>query len=84
MNCKEKKNPSSGQNTEGCGSLALSQRTQETGRGHHFPHSTGLMETWQMKKKSLGLSDWSIMNCNSTVSTVPRETNLGTVVPFET
>lgn len=54
MNCKEKKNASSDQNTEGCGSLALSQRTQETGRGNHFPHSTGHMDAWQMKKNPQG------------------------------
>lgn len=59
MNRKEKKNPSSDQNTEGCGSLALSQRTQETGRGKHFPHSTGHTEAWRMKKNPQG---WWLVN----------------------
>jgi hypothetical protein len=72
MNCKEKKEILPVIRTESCGSLVLvlSQRTQDH------------MEAWQIKK-ILRPSDWSIMSCNSTVSTVARETNLGTVVPFE-
>lgn len=59
MNCKEKKKRkkeslSSDQNTEGCGSLVLSQRAQETGRGNHYPHSTGHMEAGRMKNNPRG------------------------------
>lgn len=56
MNCKRRgKNLSSDQNTGSCGSLALPQKTQETGRSSHFPHSTGHMEALWMKKNHQGL-----------------------------
>lgn len=47
----------------------------------HTPQATWKLGEWRKIPRA---SDWSITNCNSTVSTVARETNLGIVVPFET
>ena len=47
----------------------------------HTPQATWKLGEWRRIPRA---SDWSITNCNSTVSTVARETNLGIVVPFET
>lgn len=47
----------------------------------HTPQATWMLGGWRKIPKA---GDWSITNCNSTVSIVARETNLGTVVPFET